>query len=60
MIETYRMLGEQRQADFEREAAGFRQAARLPKRRRRLPIPSIGRRRSSAPHVAAPGTPPAL
>ena len=59
MIETYRMLGEQRQADFEREAAGFRQAAQLPKRPRRLRTRWIGRRRSSGRQVAVPGARPA-
>jgi hypothetical protein len=49
VIETYRMLGEQRQADFDREANRFRQAALLPRRRRRLHIPWIGRLRSLSP-----------
>jgi hypothetical protein len=58
VIETYRMLGEQRQADFEREAAGFRRAAQLPKRPRRLRTRWIGHRKSSARQVAVPSTPP--
>jgi hypothetical protein len=55
VIETYRMLGEQRQADFDREANRFRQAALLPRRRRRLHIPWIGRLRSLSPPVAVAG-----
>ena len=59
MIETYRMLGEQRQADFDREATRFRQAALLPRRRRRFHVQWIGRLRSRSPIVAV-GSPAAL
>ena len=58
MFETYQMLGEQRQADFEREAERFRHAARLPKRRRRIRMPWTPRRTAAAPQVAASGTRP--
>jgi hypothetical protein len=60
VIETYRMLGEQRQADFDREARRSRQAALLPRRRRRLHIPWIGRLRSHSPRVAVAGSAAAL
>jgi hypothetical protein len=60
VIETYRMLGEQRQADFDREAQRFRQAALLPRHRRRLHVPLIGRLRSRPPRVAVTGAAAAL
>jgi hypothetical protein len=48
MHETYRMLGKEREADFERDADKFRRASELPSRRkrRRAPVPTLERPRS--------------